>query len=112
MTDPRRKTPESKFHHEYTGFKMLWRGLLLLLIAAAVGVAGFQAADWRQQKISGLEQMEIPDSVRRPARQPADVLLFGDSRIAQWTALPERDYVIARIGFPGETAIRLAAQAK
>lgn len=34
--------------------------------------------------------------------------MFGDSRIAQWDPLPERSFSILRVGYPGESAIRMA----
>lgn len=82
--------------------------LLMLLALIAIGLGGFQALQWRQHKIAGLEIQKQP--IVRPQAEPADVLLFGDSRIAQWRHLPERDYAIARHGYPGATAIQLAGR--
>jgi lysophospholipase L1-like esterase len=41
---------------------------------------------------------------------PKTLLLFGDSRIAQWKPLPDRPYPIAVAGYPGSTAIELTGR--
>jgi lysophospholipase L1-like esterase len=84
--------------------------ILALLALAGLGWLGFQLAGWRSAKLAGLE---VPPAVELAAVSPATppaLLLFGDSRVAQWKPLPDRPYSIAAEGFPGETAIRLAAR--
>lgn len=80
---------------------------LALLPALALGAA---ALHWREGKLALLvptEEVLAP----RPAAGGAGggVLLFGDSRIAQWAPLPARPFPIVRHGHPGESAIRLPA---
>lgn len=86
--------------------------LALLLGASALGLAFHQ---WRAGKIAMLE----PPPANSPANMPAEtalagtpakppvLLLFGDSRVAQWSPLPDRPYPIIAVGKPGWTAIRL-----
>jgi lysophospholipase L1-like esterase len=77
---------------------------ILLLGAAGAALALHQ---WRAAKLALLEvpaQRHI--ATRTPATPPV-LLLFGDSRIAQWQPLPDRPYPIIRNGHPGASAIQL-----
>lgn len=89
--------------------------MLALLAAVAIAGMGLQGASWYRHKIAGLQPVAgmsgPPTSAgERDATDPAPaaLLLFGDSRVAQWAPLPARSYPISRQGFPGATAIQLA----
>lgn len=79
--------------------------LLSLLLAAAIWSA-LEGARWYRHKTAGLDPL-APTAISAPPQAPVAVLLFGDSRIAQWAPLPARNYPIGRRGFPGATAIQL-----
>ena len=86
-----------------------------LLVVAAAAAGGFATARffaWREAKLALLQP--APGELRpSPPPDPAAVgglLLFGDSRIAGWRPLPRRPYPIARLGYAGESAIRLAPE--
>ena len=77
---------------------------LLLLGAAGTALAVHQ---WRAGKLALLQvPAQQPLATGTPATPPA-LLLFGDSRIAQWKPLPDRPYPIIRSGHPGASAIQL-----
>ncbi len=82
--------------------------LLLILLAAGIGWLVFAFGSWRDGKIAMLEPPPavVIAATTGPA-EPGRLLLFGDSRIAQWKPAPERDYPIIIEGHPGQTAIRL-----
>lgn len=86
------------------------RGLLvsLILLLAGLGWLAFELVSWREAKIAKLEPP--PALAVSSAIIPADppvLLLFGDSRIAQWKPVPERGFSIVAAGYPGATAIGL-----
>lgn len=80
--------------------------LLLMVCMALVGA--FLISQWRQEKIDGLS---TPLTIRFPNVSPADdnktrVVLFGDSRMAQWRSdWPEQFEVINR-GVSGSTSFQ------
>lgn len=92
----------------------------LLILSAMAGVAwfGLQLATWRAGKLATLQPLAMAgpstaglETLRaNAATASATLLLFGDSRVRQWTPLPARPYAIAVEGFPGETAIQLAGR--
>ena len=87
------------------------RGVLILLtlLLAACGWLAYQFWDWRSGKIAMLEPpAKLAQSAPQSPAEPARLLLFGDSRIAQWKPAPDRDFPIIVEGHPGQTAIRLA----
>jgi lysophospholipase L1-like esterase len=86
------------------------RLLLALVLLAGLASAGVAAAQWRAAKVAGLEAPPMASMIAVNPGEPETLLLFGDSRIAQWAPLPARPYAIVRAGFPGETAIRLQAR--
>lgn len=78
---------------------------ILLVGAAAALVVGW---NWRAEKLALLQPAAGPLPPRpAPGTATGGVLLFGDSRVAQWRPLPERPYPITRQGHSGESAIRL-----
>jgi lysophospholipase L1-like esterase len=80
--------------------------LALLFVGAAGTALAFQ--QWRAGKLALLEvPPQIPIATGTPATPPV-LLLFGDSRIAQWQPLPDRPYPIRVSGHPGASAIQLA----
>lgn len=86
------------------------RFLILLLVLAGLGAVAAAGLHWRSGKVAGLAVPTVPAAAPGVPAAPASLLLFGDSRIAQWKPLPARDYPIHSAGFPGETAIRLEAR--
>jgi len=85
-----------------------WLVLPLALLLAGLGWLTFAFFGWREAKMAMLEPppaLETASAIA-PADPPV-LLLFGDSRIAQWNPAPERNYSIVVAGYPGETAIRL-----
>lgn len=85
--------------------------LILMLIAiAALGWLAVQFAGWRSGKLETLQPPAAVQPVALSTATPAGLLLFGDSRVRQWTPLPGRPYPIVVEGFPGETAIQLAGR--
>jgi lysophospholipase L1-like esterase len=79
---------------------------LALLLVGAAGTA-LALHQWRAGKLALLDvPAEIPITPGTPA-DPPTLLLFGDSRIAQWQPLPTRPYPIVRSGHPGASAIQL-----
>lgn len=88
------------------------RPLHVTALLAAIGLVwlGYEFSVWRTQKLALLEPpLAVAIANISPAR-PGALLLFGDSRVAQWHPLPARPYQVMREGFPGETAIRLASR--
>ena len=78
---------------------------ILLVGAAAALAVGWH---WRSEKLVLLQPATGPLLPRpAPGTATGGVLLFGDSRVAQWRPLPERPYPITRQGHSGESAIRL-----
>jgi lysophospholipase L1-like esterase len=89
--------------------------LLALALAAAALVVGLAAVhQWRASRLALLEP--APQALRaRPAAPDPDapggsggLLLLGDSRVSDWSPLPDRPYPVVRIGYPGESAVRIA----
>lgn len=83
-----------------------------LAVCGLLGLLAIRFIDWRADKMALLvppPQPAITAVAGVPAAEPV-LLLFGDSRVAQWQPLPARPYSIVPAGFPGESAIRLAAQ--
>lgn len=73
-------------------------------------MVGSRFSAWRSDRIGGLTPpLEQPVATTSPGHPPT-LLLFGDSRIDQWSPLPPRPYRIETAGFPGETAIRLSGR--
>jgi lysophospholipase L1-like esterase len=83
---------------------------ILLVLALAAGAAGLAAGwQWRSEKLVRLHPAPGPLPARPdPGNAVGGVLLFGDSRVAQWRPLPDRPYPVTRHGHSGESAIRLA----
>lgn len=88
---------------------MRLRSLFLLLLLAGLAAVLVLGLDWRARKVAGLTPPAVA-AATPVAPAGATLLMFGDSRIAQWAPLPARDYDIVRAGFAGETAIRLSAR--
>lgn len=84
--------------------------IFLLLAIAGAGWLGFQFAGWRNTKVAGLDMPPAREMAEVSPAAPPRLLLFGDSRVAQWKPLPDRPYPIVAEGFPGETAIRLSGR--
>ncbi len=81
---------------------LLALGGLALLIALAL--------DWRARKVAILAPGDPPAAVTAeagPARGRT-LLIWGDSRVAQWRPLPQRPYRIRAVGRPGASAVQLA----
>lgn len=79
---------------------------LALLFVGAAGTA-LAVHQWRAGKLALLQvPAQQPLATGTPATPPT-LLLFGDSRIAQWRPLPDRPYPIIRSGHPGASAIQL-----
>lgn len=89
---------------------MRTRFLILLLALACFVSVGAAGLHWRSGKVAGLAPPTVATAAPGDPAEPAALLLFGDSRIAQWEPLPARDYPVHRAGFSGETAIRLEAR--
>lgn len=85
--------------------------LAALAVLATGLLLGIRFLEWRANKIALLEPPPpvAASAAVTPGPNPA-LLLFGDSRVAQWQPLPARPYAIIASGFPGETAIRLSAR--
>jgi lysophospholipase L1-like esterase len=81
--------------------------VFLLLAFAAAGWLAFEFIRWREGKLAQLAPPPAAAPVAGTPAAPAALLLFGDSRIAQWQPRPERQYSVHVEGFPGATAIRL-----
>lgn len=104
--------------------RALYPKLVVFAALAILAVLVLGAINWRAGKIAMLDPMPRPDAVASAALSPTPsstpsstpggrhhgLLLFGDSRVAQWHPLPRREYKIFAAGFPGETAIRLSAR--
>ena len=86
-----------------------------LVVCGLLGLLAIRFLDWRASKMAllvppaAISSPAVSAAAAPPAASPPVLLLFGDSRVAQWQPLPARPYQIAVAGFPGETAIRLAA---
>lgn len=81
----------------------------LLALAALAGALG-AGWHWRAEKLALLRPAPGPLAARPdPGDAVGGVLLYGDSRVAQWRPLPDRPYPVTRHGHSGESAIRLAA---
>lgn len=80
--------------------------LAILLVGAAIALAA--GWHWRSEKLALLQPAAGPLPPRpAPGSATGGVLLFGDSRVAQWRPLPDRPYPVTRHGHSGESAIRL-----
>jgi lysophospholipase L1-like esterase len=89
-----------------TGMSRLWLAAPAILMLA-LGWAGIGFHQWRQGKLAQLEVPPAPPILAGSPADPPGLLLFGDSRIAQWAPLPARPYPVTTRGYPGATAIRL-----
>ncbi len=85
------------------------RSLIATLALIAVGVVwvGLFFHNWRAGKLALLEVPPTQALATGTPASPPSLLLFGDSRIAQWQPIPDRPYPVAVSGHPGASAIRL-----
>jgi len=85
-----------------------WLMLFLILLLGGLGWLAFAFLSWREGKIAMLDPPPVVAQASTPIpADPPGMLLFGDSRIAQWQPAPDRPYPIILEGHPGQTAIRL-----
>jgi lysophospholipase L1-like esterase len=85
------------------------RSLIATLALLAVGVAwlGLSFHQWRAGKLALLDVPPARALATGTPASPASLLLFGDSRIAQWNPRPLRPYPMVVNGTPGASAIQL-----
>lgn len=87
---------------------MLAIGAALLALTAATAVLGYRA-----RKLAILEPRPLEAALvwSGAADAPCTLLMIGDSHVARWRAPPPPGWRIARLGFPGEAAVNIAAAA-
>lgn len=86
---------------------------MLLGAAALALVAAIAAFDYRARKLAVLEPRPLAAAVVWSGKSDArcTLLMIGDSHVARWRAPPPPGWRVARLGFPGEAAVNIAAAA-
>lgn len=83
-------------------------GAALVALGAAVAVLGYRA-----RKLATLEPRPLQAALAwsGAADAPCTLLMIGDSHVARWQTAPPPGWRVARLGFPGEAAVNIAAAA-
>jgi lysophospholipase L1-like esterase len=101
--------PKAKNH------RLIWRGLLLAVLCAAVALAFWSARTHYEyllaQQIWPLTPPDISPRASSPAKAAPTVLLLGDSRMEQWDLPPWTGWRVVNAGAGGLTTgqLRLCA---
>lgn len=88
--------------------KAMLAGAGALVLAAAIAAFGYRAG-----KLAVLEPRPLATPLVWSGQSDArcTLLMIGDSHVARWQTPPPRGWRVARLGFPGEAAVNIAAAA-